>query len=339
MKILYICPLNPVLLAAAGGHVISTVNLLHMQGNDVTLLHLGPPHPDLHSTVGEVSCAIVNASLLKKIFQKIRFSFKALQLIRRESVDIVYLRFVKSEFLIPIVLRLNGNNLVTEFNADTKRDLEASNTRRAKIFMYLLIEKLNVICSRHIVVVAEGIADSLKKRHQLTSDAITTVNNGTDITLYRPLDRATCKKNLKLSDAQSYVVFAGTFQSWQGLKDLIRAFTSVVQSISDVTLILVGDGPEMASLRAMVKRHELEDKVIFAGWCTQARTAQYLGASDVCIAPYNRAAASEPGIADLDGTPMNRSPLKLYMYIAAARPVVTTNYLDCLLYTSPSPRD
>nr|HMQ55580.1 glycosyltransferase family 4 protein [Anaerolineae bacterium] len=108
------------------------------------------------------------------------------------------------------------------------------------------------------------------------------------------------------------VGFVGTLKPWHGLDDLLRAFSRLQRWNPHSRLLLVGDGPQRAELAAEIARLGLTKAVHFTGAIAPAEVPAWLAAMDVAVAPY----------PDLPG--FYFSPLKLYEYMAAGRPVVAS---------------
>ena len=100
------------------------------------------------------------------------------------------------------------------------------------------------------------------------------------------------------------VGFVGTLKPWHDVATLIRAAACV----RGARLLLVGDGPERHALEDLAGRTGVE--VTFTGSVRHEEVPAALATMDVAVAPY----APSPDFYF--------SPLKLFEYLAAARPVV-----------------
>jgi glycosyltransferase involved in cell wall biosynthesis len=76
------------------------------------------------------------------------------------------------------------------------------------------------------------------------------------------------------------ILFVGRFRYYKGLQVLVRAMRSV-----DGTLLLVGDGPEEASVRRLVDRLGLCERVRFVGHVPDPLLPAYYHAADVLVLP------------------------------------------------------
>lgn len=77
------------------------------------------------------------------------------------------------------------------------------------------------------------------------------------------------------------VVSVGRLVPWKGMTALIGAFDAVRRSIAGAKLVIVGDGPDMESLKSKAEGLKLGDSVIFTGKLEQKKAFEYVKAADV----------------------------------------------------------
>jgi glycosyltransferase involved in cell wall biosynthesis len=291
-------------------------------------VHFGNSFPGLDKAVKDSGLTRPKVWYKKLAGKDLLAAMRLWKAARADHPDIVYHRFAKSSIILPLIAKVSGCKLILELNADLRGDLAVGDLSAFKKHICFLCERINVLLSNHVVVVSEGIRNAVVKAYKVPGEKVTVIHNGTDIDMYSPLDKNTCRRSLGLDEHRKYVVFAGTFQPWQGLAVLLDAVPTVLEKESDVQFILAGDGTEREALAERVSELGVQQSVCFAGWCDALMISKYMGASDVCVAPYNSSAAMDATQVPLDGTLMNRSPLKIYMYMSAGRPVVCADYAD-----------
>ncbi|MBK5928467.1 glycosyltransferase [Rhodobaculum claviforme] len=81
------------------------------------------------------------------------------------------------------------------------------------------------------------------------------------------------------------ILFIGRLAPVKGVRLLLDAFVAVHRKHPDATLTLVGDGPDMARLRARAAALGLEGAVTFRGQLGEAEVAATLGAADMLVLP------------------------------------------------------
>ena len=184
----------------------------------------------------------------------------------------------------------------------------------AKGFLKLR-ERINYYLATRIICVTEGIKSELGKNYDIKSEICTVIHNGVNTNLCKPMDKSTCRKELGLEEGCFYLGFVGSFRAWQGLDTLIEAMRVVSdRGIRSIGCVLVGDGESMSSLKDMVNRNGLQQKFIFTGLIRHEDVGAFINAFDICLAPFKSERNKKIGL----------SPLKLYEYLACARPVIAS---------------
>ncbi|MGK2910509.1 MAG: glycosyltransferase [Sphingobium sp.] len=113
----------------------------------------------------------------------------------------------------------------------------------------------------------------------MDGDKIAVHYTGVDLDRFAPLDRAEAKAELGLSGP--VVLSVGALIPRKGQSLLINALTA----LPDVTLILVGEGPERASLQAQAERLGVADRIGILGAVPHDRLPKFLAAADVMALP------------------------------------------------------
>jgi PEP-CTERM/exosortase A-associated glycosyltransferase len=82
--------------------------------------------------------------------------------------------------------------------------------------------------------------------------------------------------------------FIGSFYAYEGLDTLLRALPSVLASIADARVLLVGGGPQEHALRALANELGVADKVVFAGPVPHAQVPRFYELIDVLAYPRRK---------------------------------------------------
>lgn len=114
------------------------------------------------------------------------------------------------------------------------------------------------------------------------------------------------------------VVFMGSFRAWHGVTDFVRAALLLLDHDHDLRFTLIGDGPERAAAEEMTASRA--GRFRFTGAIPYEQVPAELARADLGVAPFNT--APHPA---LRAAGFFWSPLKIYEYMAAGLPVVTTN--------------
>jgi glycosyltransferase involved in cell wall biosynthesis len=106
------------------------------------------------------------------------------------------------------------------------------------------------------------------------------------------------------------ILYAGTFEAYQGIDVLVRAFARVLERRPDARLLLVGGADEqVARIRSLVAELGLADQCVLTGRVSKTKALEYTRAAQVLVSPR------------LHGT---NTPLKIYEQLASGKPLVAT---------------
>jgi glycosyltransferase involved in cell wall biosynthesis len=116
------------------------------------------------------------------------------------------------------------------------------------------------------------------------------------------------------NNSETFVVgFVGSLKPWHGLAILTDAFTRLHQRVPQARLLIVGNGPEREKIEADLLARNLQSAVHFTGAVAPEQIPGLLASMNVAVAPYP------------EHTDFYFSPLKVYEYMAAGLPVVTSS--------------
>ena len=133
-----------------------------------------------------------------------------------------------------------------------------------------------------------------------------------DREVFYPRDRAQCRRELRLEHEAIIATYVGS------LNCLIHDPLPLLEALADLSdpnliLCMIGDGRKRMELEEFSTRHGIQ--AVFTGRIGQQEACRYIGASNVCLAPYN-----------IDFYPERKftsGSLKTVEYLASARPVVS----------------
>ena len=137
-----------------------------------------------------------------------------------------------------------------------------------------------------------------------------------EIMVKGPTDREALRSRLRLPVKGPLVLYAGgLYWTWKGVASLVRA---QAESREAAHLVIVGGAPiqePINRLKNLAQDLGLE-KVVFTGWVRSSEIPAYLQAADILVLPNS------------GQTKISRkytSPLKLFEYLASARPVIASD--------------
>ena len=324
MKILYSTLINPESQSAAGQHISSVVEHWKKQGHQVKLLY---PAITIGVEYKESEEKSNPALLLERFKKDWSFSSAVLKELNSQAYDLVYHRFAHSSIFPVIRTRIRGIPVVLEVNAGLDADLKVHwGENRLMATLIRILGFLQNLLVNRIIAVSEGLGEKLRSSLAIRGSKVVVVPNGVDLEQFHPISKSDAQQELGIIGDRPVLVYAGGFHPYQGVDVIIKAARLLYEDGFPVQIFLVGAGMERDYLQELVKRLELGSLVYFPGWCSPAVTAKYLGASDICLAPYTREALLDPLSEITRGAYMKGSPLKILTYLAAGRPVIASHF-------------
>ena len=174
--------------------------------------------------------------------------------------------------------------------------LEESNIHRASLV-------LSINQSLHDYALAMGAREG--RSHVLHA--------GVDLTKYNSADGRRIRLELGFAEGDLVLFFMGWMYPFSGLVDIGRAILEGGLSTKNLRLLVVGKGPAWDSLQALRKDKEGGNRIVACEWLPYARIPGYIAASDICLLAALR-----------DDVMQDIVPIKMYEYLAAAKPVLAT---------------
>lgn len=93
--------------------------------------------------------------------------------------------------------------------------------------------------------------------------------------------RTAVRETHAISANDKVILFVGRLVTIKNIPFLLKAFVEVAKARKDVTLIIVGDGPEEKAIRNTVNKLGLTNKVVLAGFIPPGGVSAYYQAADV----------------------------------------------------------
>ncbi|MDG6902229.1 MAG: glycosyltransferase family 4 protein [Nitrososphaerota archaeon] len=218
------------------------------------------------------------------------------RLVKENSIDIIFER--ESSFGGGAVASmLTGRPLVLEVIGNRVTGLQMRQTKR-------------------IIAYTRGLFDG-----RVEPSKVELVTGAVDVDVFKPdlASRESVRKEYGLVGCP-VIGYAGTFQEWHGLDELIQASRGLIQSVPNVKFLMVG--PYYKDTEAEVIKEGERGSFIFTGPVPYEAVPSFLNASDVLVAPYNPSKIMASEQARKHGL---GSPLKVFEYMATGKPVVTTD--------------
>jgi glycosyltransferase involved in cell wall biosynthesis len=134
-----------------------------------------------------------------------------------------------------------------------------------------------------VVAVSRSLADGVAELG-VARERISVIRNGVDTELFRPRTVTEARQGLGYGDdRRKWLVFVGLMVKDKGIFELLAAFSRIAGRRSDVTVVFVGQGPDLGACRA--EAAPLGDRVIFAGARPLAEIPLWMAAGQALVLP------------------------------------------------------
>ncbi|NET31642.1 MAG: glycosyltransferase family 4 protein [Cyanothece sp. SIO1E1] len=164
-----------------------------------------------------------------------------------------------------------------------------------------------------IVVETDEMKSFLLKNSYISkTEQAFSIPNGINPEIFYPRDRDLCREKLNIKKDEIVLTYVGSLNRFiQEPGPIIQALGQV--QTKNITLHLIGDGLKRKEFENLAQQYNT--KIIFHGRLTQPQAVQYIGAANLCIAPYNQAL--------FPSGEFTSASLKVCEYLACGRPVMT----------------
>jgi glycosyltransferase involved in cell wall biosynthesis len=164
-----------------------------------------------------------------------------------------------------------------------------------------------------LACVSETLQEILVRDYGIDREKIVLVPNGVDIEFINP------ELHLEKRLFSGFTVgFIGSLYAWSGLDLLLKAIAALRKEGLDISLVIVGDGAMEAEWKKQSQELGIESHVAFLGRVPWQDIPQYIAGFDVGYS----------GQVQLQMGKMYLSPMKLYEYMAMAKPVIASAFED-----------
>lgn len=167
---------------------------------------------------------------------------------------------------------------------------------------------------KRLVSITKALEDVLERKYGLPPDVVI-APNGIDLERYASLPSPQlARRELGFVDAPT-VICTGHLYAGRG----VETFVALAEKNPRAQFIWVGGRP--ADVHAWRGRARRQENLKFTGFVQQAELPLYQAAADILIAPYARQISGSSG----GDSASVASPMKLFDYMAAQRPIITSD--------------
>lgn len=300
----------------ARSHVLGTISGFRQCGWAVETFIVGDQVP--RDWVAPGSYAKKQGGVLKRmlvdiirLFMRFKSKINAGRKISGD-VSLVYERYACMQSLgsffqrsgVPWILETNGLFFL-EFSKD-----------RSSLFFVRLARFLELLAYRRcdaLVCISDNLKKVIVQEFGISESKIIVLPNGVDTNFFEPL-----KIPENRSGGPLHIGFVGTFVDWHALDVLLEAIYELNARAVEIRLTLVGSGPELDNLRHRVSELALGNLVSFSGRLSRDNIPAAITEFDIGYSGHIPTKSGE----------MYMSPLKIYEYMAMAKPVIASRNAD-----------
>lgn len=302
-------------------HICSLVEALKEDGHEVTML--SPPGVDPFKAAGQmpflrkgdraqglqriwkyISCQCPQFAFeVFELLYNLFLPFRLLPLLLRQPDAVLYERHAYFMFTGVLLAKVLGRPVILEVN-------ELAGFKRARgLIMEGLARRIDAwVFSQadHILCVSRVLAKEAQQRGA-SAERVHVLPNAIDPNRFRGLPPAQSLRARLGLEGSIVIGHVGLFHLWDRLDVLIDVVKNIREQHPDTKILLVGDGPEMETLKQTACRLGMESAVVLPGPVHRDDVPGYIDAMDICVLPDSNAFGS---------------PIALFEFMAMGKPCV-----------------
>lgn len=321
MKVLMIAPQPWFSPRGTPFSVLHRLRTLSKLGHHIDLVtyHIGKDVPIDNVTINRaakvpfVNKIVIGPSKIKLIFDWLLYR-KTVELLNKNKYDLIHTHEEAGFF---------GPRLAKKYGCLHLYDMHSSLPQQLTNFKYT---KLNFLISmfekfeEYTITNAEAVITICPELHDYVAKLfpdkfnmlIENVADNSDVFDEKVVSPSELRERYHLN-GDLIVLYAGTFEHYQGIDLLIESSDQVLKKHQNVKMFLVGGNEEQVNkYKAMVAERNLSDKYIFTGSVKPEDVPNFVNLADILVSPR------------IEG---NNTPLKIYSYLRSGKPVVATRHI------------
>ena len=311
MKILYTSVVNIGTEKGSSVHFLNLAHALQSRGQEVVVVALGRPAHGSANGLKVHSVPKIKTPKATTLLSDLLLGLTIVRLTISTRFDVLYHRDVP---LANRWARTLGIPSIVEVNGIYVDELRAAGMNELGLRLYRYREMQVVRGARRIICVTAGIRDQLVSHYGVHHDQCVVVPNATDTELFRPQPKLECQQQVGLKPEDYNIGFVGAFKPWIDFERLLTATKCLHDQNIPARFTLVGDGLKYEEVKQQIKQCGLTESIQLIGRVPHKMIPRWIGAFDVCVAPSAGTYVRRIG----------KSSMKLFEYMACARPVVAT---------------
>jgi len=174
-----------------------------------------------------------------------------------------------------------------------------------------IIEKKNIRDADLVISINEVLREYTVRMGAIP-DKTLVIRAGIDSQMYNPeIDGTEIREKYGIEKDDVVLLFVGWLYHFSGLKEVASKLPEIQHK--NIKLLIVGDGDAFSDIRKIRDQNGLQSLIILAGRQPYESIPKFIASSDICLLPaYNNEVMRYV------------VPIKMYDYMAMAKPVITT---------------
>ena len=255
---------------------------------------------DLFSIVPKLPFGKTLAYKIVFAIQTITYHIALLPLLLTSSADVYYTRDSLTASLLVLLRKVSISTVIYEAHRFPSSILGLELSRWLVNKLDGIVVLTNFLATRYLEL---GIPE---KRISVVPDAV-------DLQDFGVFSKSAARQHLGIDESIFVVMYVGHMYHWKGVDTLVEAATRL--SDNEQIWLIGGTPEELPRIEQLAKQLELTN-IHLAGYVPYEHISTYMAAADVLVIPNS---------GDYDISRFYTSPIKLFEYMAAKRPIVASN--------------
>jgi glycosyltransferase involved in cell wall biosynthesis len=248
----------------------------------------------------------------KKIFLDIFVFFKALRLLMTRKYDLIHTH-EEASYFGALFSRIFKIRHLYDFHSSLPQVMKNFGYGKYKSLIYALewLERQVLNSTQGLITISTDLDSYVKKLNYKVPRVIIENFQNYDFDSICEERLASFKLSHSELDGKNIILYAGTFELYQGLELLLASAKLVIKKNKDTIFVLVGGRQsQINDLRESAKKLGIVSHLYFSGNLPFDELALYMNNANILISTR---------------TIGNNPPLKIYDYLGAGIPIVATN--------------
>lgn len=252
-------------------YFLHVLPVLVQQGIDLKAVFLREPHP---AAAGLLPHGITPIFLSAHKWDP-TVAIKVSSIARKHRAKVIHASGVKATLVGRIAARMVGAEAIVHVH-----DLDYPSFGVSALHRVFARPKDIGLC------VSNAVQDNTADGYHIARDRLRVVYNGVRLDHVRNVPantRARVRQSLNLSPDRVVIAMVARLYPVKGHKGMLQMMPTIAKACPNVTLMIVGDGPERASLEILVEQLDLREHVLFVGHRNDV--PEMLAAADMAVMP------------------------------------------------------